>query len=171
MQPMKRLLALSQVVDASWLSLQLLQQDAYNPPVLSQMGDEAGCNYLLEYGSYPSAKLTTANIWSEISAILISAALLFHIASVMSLSLCLVHTIVHLTNTTPISNMCTQYYHVYQCGCKQKGEFVQCDRLYDNQSNLQCSRTEKDDKVFPQLLPQAPSKGGQGCNGIPGSSS
>ncbi|KAJ0165425.1 hypothetical protein CTA2_11295 [Colletotrichum tanaceti] len=43
--------------------------------------------------------------------------------------------------------MCIQWYYKYQCGCKQKGEFEQCDRLYDSQSNLQCARSQTEDKI------------------------
>ncbi|KAI5856720.1 hypothetical protein GGS23DRAFT_394170 [Durotheca rogersii] len=50
--------------------------------------------------------------------------------------------------------MCTQYYHLYQCGCRQKGEFVQCDRLYNSQSNLQCSRMDRDDKISRNYCPK-----------------
>ena len=38
--------------------------------------------------------------------------------------------------------MCKQMYTLYTCGCKPKGEFVQCDAKYNAQSNLQCARTE-----------------------------
>lgn len=34
--------------------------------------------------------------------------------------------------------MCEQVYLIYQCGCRAKGEFKQCDRLYDQQLSLQC---------------------------------
>ncbi|KAF2018965.1 hypothetical protein BU24DRAFT_418537 [Aaosphaeria arxii CBS 175.79] len=37
--------------------------------------------------------------------------------------------------------MCTQVWVSYRCGCRAKTEFKQCDRLYDRQSNLQCSQT------------------------------
>lgn len=39
------------------------------------------------------------------------------------------------------NDMCTQVFHEYQCGCKIKGELKQCDRLYDQESNLQCYET------------------------------
>jgi len=44
--------------------------------------------------------------------------------------------------------MCTQTFNRYECGCKQKGEFEQCDRLYDLGVNLQCAITESKDKEF-----------------------
>ncbi|SPQ26464.1 542b14ff-5065-4a6c-b8ee-6e3c008aa62e [Thermothielavioides terrestris] len=37
--------------------------------------------------------------------------------------------------------MCTQTYYQYHCGCRQKGEFEQCDRLYNLNVNLQCADT------------------------------
>lgn len=37
--------------------------------------------------------------------------------------------------------MCTQQYLNYQCGCRTKGEFKQCDAKYNAQSNLQCAKT------------------------------
>ncbi|KAG9228423.1 hypothetical protein BJ875DRAFT_389449 [Amylocarpus encephaloides] len=43
--------------------------------------------------------------------------------------------------------MCTQIYHVYQCGCRMKGEFKQCDEKYNAETNLQCDRTNNDDVV------------------------
>lgn len=44
--------------------------------------------------------------------------------------------------------MCTQTYNRYECGCKQKGEFEQCDRLYNLGVNLQCATAENKDKVL-----------------------
>lgn len=41
--------------------------------------------------------------------------------------------------------MCTQSVHLYQCGCRKEGEFKQCDRLYDAQSNLRCANTIKEE--------------------------
>ena len=43
--------------------------------------------------------------------------------------------------------MCTQVYNIYQCGCKAKGEFKQCDAKYNAQTNLQCDITEREDLV------------------------
>ncbi|KAK4033370.1 hypothetical protein C8A01DRAFT_19660 [Parachaetomium inaequale] len=43
--------------------------------------------------------------------------------------------------------MCTQTYYHYQCGCKQKGEFEQCDRLFDLKVNLQCATADSKDKT------------------------
>ncbi|MCJ1261106.1 hypothetical protein MMC22_000970 [Lobaria immixta] len=37
--------------------------------------------------------------------------------------------------------MCIQEYLGYQCGCRMKGEFKQCNAKYHAQSNLQCART------------------------------
>jgi hypothetical protein len=42
--------------------------------------------------------------------------------------------------------MCTQTYYHYGCGCKQKGEFEQCDRLFDLNVNLQCATSDAKDK-------------------------
>lgn len=44
--------------------------------------------------------------------------------------------------------MCTQTYNRYECGCKQKGEFEQCDRLYSLGVNLQCATADTKDKVL-----------------------
>ncbi len=44
--------------------------------------------------------------------------------------------------------MCTQTHNHYLCGCKQKGEFEQCDRLYDLGMNLQCAVTTSNPKVM-----------------------
>ncbi|KAI0426164.1 hypothetical protein F5Y09DRAFT_72248 [Xylaria sp. FL1042] len=49
--------------------------------------------------------------------------------------------------------MCTQVWHIYQCGCRKKGEFQQCDRLYDAQSNLRCDRTNTDDRTSRNYCP------------------
>ncbi len=38
--------------------------------------------------------------------------------------------------------MCNQVYHTYQCGCKEKGEFKQCNEKFDAQMTLQCAETE-----------------------------
>ena len=38
--------------------------------------------------------------------------------------------------------MCTQTINVYHCRCRQKGEFEQCDRLYNLSVNLQCATAE-----------------------------
>jgi len=37
--------------------------------------------------------------------------------------------------------------HVYQCGCREKGELKQCNRLYEQESNLQCNVTDVDPKI------------------------
>lgn len=50
--------------------------------------------------------------------------------------------------------MCTQRYHVYQCGCRTKGEFIQCDRLYERQSNLQCNITLADELTSRNYCPK-----------------
>lgn len=42
--------------------------------------------------------------------------------------------------------MCTQTHFKYACGCTRKGEFEQCDRLYDLNVNLQCAATAAEDK-------------------------
>lgn len=46
-----------------------------------------------------------------------------------------------------IGTMCTQVWHKYQCGCRRKGEFIQCERLYDLQTNVKCERINQDDVV------------------------
>ena len=38
--------------------------------------------------------------------------------------------------------MCTQDYYNYQCGCRNKGEFRQCDEKYDSGCNVQCAQTQ-----------------------------
>lgn len=42
--------------------------------------------------------------------------------------------------------MCTQWWNVYACGCRQKRQFEQCQAKYNGGSNLQCART--DSEVF-----------------------
>ncbi len=44
--------------------------------------------------------------------------------------------------------MCTQTFNVYHCHCRQKGEFEQCDRLYNLGVNLQCVKVETKEKKF-----------------------
>jgi hypothetical protein len=48
----------------------------------------------------------------------------------------------------PPPTMCTQTHLRYLCGCKQKGEFEQCDRLYDLGVNLQCAVPDTKDKIM-----------------------
>lgn len=43
--------------------------------------------------------------------------------------------------------MCTQVYVKYQCGCKDEGEFKQCDAKYNAESNLQCDHTQEDERT------------------------
>lgn len=43
--------------------------------------------------------------------------------------------------------MCTQHYLKYSCGCKLKGEFAQCDRLFESNLNLQCDATRTEEKT------------------------
>ena len=50
--------------------------------------------------------------------------------------------------------MCTQFYHQYQCGCKQKGEFKQCERLYEAQSNLQWAQTGSESLISRNYCPK-----------------
>lgn len=38
--------------------------------------------------------------------------------------------------------MCTQRFDKYKCGCQIKGTFVQCERLYNAQSNMQCNAAD-----------------------------
>jgi hypothetical protein len=39
--------------------------------------------------------------------------------------------------------MCNQTWIAYTCGCKTKGAFEQCDRLYDLQSPLRCAIADR----------------------------
>lgn len=50
--------------------------------------------------------------------------------------------------TSRVMRMCTQVYIVYKCGCKKPDKFEQCDRLYNQQSNLQCDITIKRDEAL-----------------------
>lgn len=34
--------------------------------------------------------------------------------------------------------MCLQNYFIYKCGCRDKGDFQQCTKKYDNEPNLKC---------------------------------
>jgi len=43
--------------------------------------------------------------------------------------------------------MCTQVVYNYQCGCQSNGEFVQCDMIYQQQTNLRCARTDRQNIV------------------------
>lgn len=36
--------------------------------------------------------------------------------------------------------MCSQEYLLYTCGCKPKGQFIQCDEKYDSGLNLRCDK-------------------------------
>lgn len=38
--------------------------------------------------------------------------------------------------------MCIQQHITYSYGCRLKGLFTQCERLFDAQTNLQCDVTE-----------------------------
>lgn len=57
------------------------------------------------------------------------------------------------------NNMCTQAWIHYTCGCKFKGQFHQCDALYDAQSPLQCAQTTlkkvESRNYCPEHLPRA----------------
>lgn len=57
--------------------------------------------------------------------------------------------------------MCTQTHYQYTCGCKHKGEFEQCDRLFDAKVNLQCAKTEVKDKTLRNYCPKHLLKEGQ----------
>ena len=57
--------------------------------------------------------------------------------------------------------MCTQFYHVYQCGCKTNGVFKQCDRLYELESNLQCNVTSKEEVQSRNYCPKHMPKEGK----------
>lgn len=59
-------------------------------------------------------------------------------------------TILHRYSHSPkqaSNDMCTRVIHVYQCGCRNKGELKQCDRLYGQESNLQCDVTEVESMI------------------------
>lgn len=43
--------------------------------------------------------------------------------------------------------MCTQVWIKYQCGCKKKGKFLQCDCLYNQQLNVWCDTLDMDEIV------------------------
>jgi hypothetical protein len=43
--------------------------------------------------------------------------------------------------------MCTQTWTVYRCGCKNKGQFEQCDELYNLKSQCQCAVTAEEDTL------------------------
>lgn len=42
--------------------------------------------------------------------------------------------------------MCIQVWHTYQCGCKIKGQFKQCNLMYDQESSLRCQVTQKQNR-------------------------
>ena len=58
--------------------------------------------------------------------------------------------------------MCTQTHYHYSCGCKQKGMFEQCDRLFDLGANLQCAVTDNTDKEVRSYCPKHLLKEGKG---------
>ena len=41
--------------------------------------------------------------------------------------------------------MCTQFFFLYPCGCKSRGEFRQCAAKFDAGLNLRCAETAKED--------------------------
>jgi hypothetical protein len=40
--------------------------------------------------------------------------------------------------------MCQQVWHHYTCGCKTKGEFKQCDRLWNEGRVVKCATLENE---------------------------
>jgi hypothetical protein len=65
--------------------------------------------------------------------------------------------------------MCTQTHYRYSCGCKQKGVFEQCDRLFDLAANLQCAVTDNMDKIVRSYCPKHLLKEGKGGKAYHGS--
>jgi hypothetical protein len=65
--------------------------------------------------------------------------------------------------------MCTQTHYRYSCGCKQKGVFEQCDRLFDLGANLQCAITDNADKTVRSYCSKHLLKEGKGGNAYHGS--
>jgi hypothetical protein len=57
--------------------------------------------------------------------------------------------------------MCTQTDIIYTCGCKTKGVFEQCDRLWDLKSPLQCDSAAKKELALRNYCPEHMPKEGR----------
>lgn len=50
-------------------------------------------------------------------------------------------TSLYQESKTTASKMCNQTYYDYSCGCREKGQFVQCQAEWDRNSMLKCPNT------------------------------